>query len=38
MAPFVILIVLKTAADVVVHLAVDLREQPAVAVTLAGAR
>ncbi|HEV3184431.1 MAG TPA: DUF6498-containing protein [Xanthobacteraceae bacterium] len=38
LAPFVILIVLKTAADVVVHLAVDLREQPAVAVTLAGAR
>jgi hypothetical protein len=38
MAPFVILIVLKTAADVVVHLAVDLREQPAVAATLAGAR
>lgn len=28
MAPFVILILLKTAADVIVHLAVDLREQP----------
>jgi hypothetical protein len=27
MAPFVILIVLKTAVDVVIHLAVDLREQ-----------
>jgi hypothetical protein len=29
MAPFVILIVLKTAVDVVLHLAVDLREQTA---------
>jgi hypothetical protein len=29
MAPFVILIVLKTADDVAVHLAVDLRDQPA---------
>jgi Family of unknown function (DUF6498) len=29
MAPFVILIVLKTAADAAVHLAVDLRDQPA---------
>jgi hypothetical protein len=28
MAPFVILIVLKTAVDVAIHLAVDLREQP----------
>jgi hypothetical protein len=28
MAPFVILILLKTVADVVVHLAVDLRERP----------
>jgi hypothetical protein len=29
MAPFVILIVLKTAVDVAIHVAVDLREQPA---------
>ena len=33
MAPFVILIVLKTLADVAVHLAVDLRDQPAVIAT-----
>jgi hypothetical protein len=30
MAPFVILILLKTAADVAVHLAIDLRDQPVV--------
>jgi hypothetical protein len=30
MAPFVILILLKTAVDVAVHLAVDLRDQPVV--------
>src|SRR5262249_33344581 len=29
MAPFVILIVLKTAVDVAIHIVVDLREQPA---------
>ena len=33
MAPFVILIVLKTVADVAVHLAVDLRDQPAAIAT-----
>jgi Family of unknown function (DUF6498) len=29
MAPFVILILLKTAVDVAIHIVVDLREQPA---------
>ncbi|HEV2958011.1 MAG TPA: DUF6498-containing protein, partial [Xanthobacteraceae bacterium] len=37
MAPFVILIVLKTAVDVVLHLAVDLREQPAPGASTAAA-
>jgi hypothetical protein len=35
MAPFVILILLKTVADVAVHLAVDLREQPAAGAAVA---
>jgi hypothetical protein len=38
MAPFVVLIVLKTAVDAVIHLAVDLRERPASAPAAPAAR
>jgi hypothetical protein len=37
MAPFVILILLKTAVDMVLHLVVDLREQSAPAGAVAAA-
>jgi len=38
MAPFVILIVLRTAVDAVIHLAVDLRERPVAAHVAPAAR
>ena len=37
MAPFVILILLKTAVDVAIHLVVDLREQSAPGASAAAA-